>query len=52
MIDRIEVLTTGASGIYGADAVAGVVNLITRADFNGIDISGEQSQTYPTPPHS
>jgi iron complex outermembrane recepter protein len=46
MIDRIEVLTTGASAIYGADAVAGVVNLITRADFSGIDISGEQAQTY------
>jgi iron complex outermembrane receptor protein len=46
MIDRVEVLTTGASAIYGADAVAGVVNLITKRDFNGIDLAAEQSQSY------
>jgi iron complex outermembrane receptor protein len=46
MIDRVEVLTTGASAIYGADAVAGVVNFITKPDFNGIDMAAEQSQTY------
>ena len=34
-IERIEVLTGGASAIYGADAVAGVVNIITRKDFDG-----------------
>ncbi|MEY4766729.1 MAG: hypothetical protein RI907_3402 [Pseudomonadota bacterium] len=32
MIERIEVLTDGASALYGADALAGVVNLITRRD--------------------
>ena len=36
-IDRIEVLPNGASAIYGADAVAGVVNIITRKDFNGAE---------------
>lgn len=46
MIDRIEVLTTGASAIYGADAVAGVVNLITKTEFNGIDMTAEQSRSY------
>ncbi len=35
-VDRIEVLTTGASAIYGADAVAGVVNVILRKDFEGL----------------
>ena len=35
-IERIEVLTTGASAIYGADAVAGVVNIILRRDFDGL----------------
>jgi iron complex outermembrane receptor protein len=35
-VDRIEVLTTGASAIYGADAVAGVVNVILRKDFDGL----------------
>lgn len=37
MIDRIEVLTDGASSIYGADAVAGVVNIILRENFEGIE---------------
>lgn len=35
-VDRIEVLTTGASAIYGADAVAGVINVILRKDFDGL----------------
>jgi iron complex outermembrane recepter protein len=35
-IDRIEILTTGASAIYGADAVAGVINFILREDFDGL----------------
>lgn len=34
-IERIEVLKDGASAIYGADAIAGVVNLITRSGFDG-----------------
>jgi outer membrane receptor protein involved in Fe transport len=36
-IDRVEVLTDGASAIYGSDAVGGVVNFILRNDFNGIE---------------
>lgn len=40
LIDRIEVLTDGASSIYGADAVAGVVNIILRDDFEGIEARG------------
>lgn len=40
MIDRIEILTDGASSIYGADAVAGVVNIILRDDFEGFEIRG------------
>lgn len=34
-VERIEVLTDGASAIYGSDAVAGVVNVIMRSDFRG-----------------
>jgi iron complex outermembrane recepter protein len=34
-VDRVEILTTGASAIYGADAVAGVVNFVLRKDFDG-----------------
>jgi len=36
-VDRIEILTDGASAIYGADAVAGVVNIILRRDFEGME---------------
>jgi iron complex outermembrane recepter protein len=35
VIERVEVLKDGASAIYGSDAIGGVVNVITRADFNG-----------------
>ena len=35
MIERVEVLKDGASAVYGADATAGVVNVITRKDFTG-----------------
>uniref|UniRef100_UPI0013D73DF0 TonB-dependent receptor plug domain-containing protein n=1 Tax=Enterobacter cloacae TaxID=550 RepID=UPI0013D73DF0 len=35
MIERIEVLKDGASAIYGADAVAGVVNIITKTGLKG-----------------
>ena len=38
MIERIEVLTGGASAIYGSDAIAGVVNIITKTDFEGINV--------------
>src|SRR3970282_1735812 len=41
MIDRIEVLTDGASALYGSDAVAGVVNLITNNNFEGIELKTE-----------
>jgi iron complex outermembrane receptor protein len=39
MVDRIEVITEGASSVYGADAVAGVVNVILRDDFEGFEIN-------------
>ncbi len=38
-VERIEILTDGASAIYGADAIGGVVNIITRRDFEGFQIS-------------
>lgn len=40
MIDRIEVLKDGASALYGSDAIGGVVNIITKKDFNGVEVSG------------
>lgn len=41
MTDRVEVLTDGGSALYGADAVAGVVNIIMRTDFEGFEIYGD-----------
>src|SRR6185503_9318482 len=37
-IERVEVITGGASSVYGADAVAGVVNFILKTDFEGLDL--------------
>ncbi|WP_196139326.1 TonB-dependent receptor domain-containing protein [Aliikangiella sp. G2MR2-5] len=39
MIERVEILTDGASAIYGSDAVSGVINIITRKDFEGTELS-------------
>ena len=36
-IERVEVLTDGASAIYGTDAIAGVINFILRKDFSGVE---------------
>ncbi|MCY3817318.1 MAG: TonB-dependent receptor [Gammaproteobacteria bacterium] len=37
MVDRIEILLDGASAVYGSDAVGGVVNIITRRDYSGLE---------------
>lgn len=37
-VERIEILSDGASAVYGSDAIAGVVNIITRKDFNGVEL--------------
>lgn len=39
IIERVDVLKDGASAIYGSDAVAGVVNIITRKDYVGAELS-------------
>lgn len=40
-IDRIEVLRDGASSIYGSDAIGGVINFITKREYNGLEISAQ-----------
>jgi iron complex outermembrane recepter protein len=45
-VERIEVLTDGASAIYGTDAIGGVVNIITRKDFEGVELM--VGRTFPT----
>ncbi|PCE22879.1 TonB-dependent receptor [Paraburkholderia acidicola] len=39
-IDRIEVVKTGAVSQYGSDAIAGVVNIITKHDYQGLEVDG------------
>ena len=43
-IGRIEVLKDGAAALYGSDAIAGVVNFITRDDLDGLEVSGSFQQ--------
>ena len=38
-VERVEILTDGASAIYGTDAIGGVVNVITRKNFNGVQFN-------------
>jgi len=40
MVERVEVITDGASAIYGADAVAGVVNIILKKNWTGSEVTG------------
>lgn len=43
LIDRIDVVTGGAGAAYGADAIAGVVNIILKDDFQGVDLRANYS---------
>lgn len=48
MIDRVEILKDGASAVYGADAVAGVVNIITRSNFEGLEVNVQTTDWFDT----
>lgn len=43
LLERVDVLTGGASTTYGADAISGVVNFVTRQDFAGMEVSANQT---------
>jgi iron complex outermembrane receptor protein len=45
LIERVEILKDGGSPLYGSDAVAGVVNFITRKDFTGFELNGSWQGT-------
>jgi iron complex outermembrane recepter protein len=45
IIERIEILKDGASAIYGSDAIAGVINLITRKNYDGAQVGLSYGQT-------
>jgi iron complex outermembrane receptor protein len=40
LVERVEILTGGASTVYGSDAVTGVVNVLLRRDFDGLELGG------------
>lgn len=44
LIDRVEVVTGGASAVYGSDAVSGVVNFILKKNFEGMELSASANQ--------
>lgn len=44
IIERVEILKDGASTIYGSDAITGVINIITRQDFQGMEASAQTGQ--------
>ncbi|MBB5517243.1 TonB-dependent receptor plug domain-containing protein [Amphiplicatus metriothermophilus] len=45
LVERIEVVTGGASAVYGSDAVAGVVNYILKDDFQGLEVNADYKVT-------
>ena len=40
-IDRVDIMTGGSSAVYGSDAVAGVVNIILKKDYQGVELGGK-----------
>jgi iron complex outermembrane receptor protein len=46
IVDNVEIIKTGASSVYGSDAVAGVVNIITKSDVDGFEIGGNVSLPF------
>jgi iron complex outermembrane receptor protein len=46
LLDRVEVVTGGASATYGSDAIAGVINFIMKKNFEGIQIDGQLGQDW------
>lgn len=46
MIQRVEVLKDGASAVYGTDAIAGVVNVILKRDFEGFELNAQTGSSF------
>ncbi|WP_129640953.1 TonB-dependent receptor domain-containing protein [Peristeroidobacter agariperforans] len=44
LIERVDIVTGGASAVYGSDAIAGAVNFVMKRDFEGVDLSTDFSQ--------
>ena len=48
-VDHIEVLTNGASAVYGSEAIGGVVNVITKKGYNGAEVNAYYGDTFNSP---
>ncbi len=46
LIERVDILTGGASAVYGSDALGGVANFILKRDFEGVEFGGQYSVAY------
>jgi iron complex outermembrane recepter protein len=46
MLDRLEVLQNGGSGLYGSDAIAGVANFVMRRSFQGMEVRAQYQSTF------
>jgi iron complex outermembrane recepter protein len=45
LVERIDIITGGASAVYGSDAISGAINFVMKSDFEGIDVTSYYSQT-------
>ncbi len=45
MVERVDILSGGASAVYGSDAVAGAVNFILRDDFEGVEVTAQAGES-------
>jgi iron complex outermembrane recepter protein len=48
LIERVDVVTGGASATYGSDAIAGVINFIMKRDFHGVQVDGQVGENWHT----
>ena len=46
LVERVDILTGGASAVYGSDAVGGVANFILKSDFEGVEIGYQYGNSY------
>ncbi len=46
MLERVDILTGGASAVYGSDAVGGVANFILKSDFEGVELGYQWGESY------
>ena len=47
LVERVEIISGGTSAVYGSDAIAGVINFITRDDFEGVGVEASMSAAEP-----